>query len=65
MSGTESAAGGRVEELLRFIEARYVDNADSDRLHDVAIHAVLDELDPHSSYIPADELLALTESMER
>lgn len=64
MSGSESATGGRVEELLRFIEARYVDDADSENLHEVAIRAVLDELDPHSSYIPADELLALTESME-
>ena len=58
MSGTESTAGGRVEELLRFIEARYVDNAESDKLHEVAIRAVLDDLDPHSSYIPADELRA-------
>ncbi|WP_020569266.1 S41 family peptidase [Neolewinella persica] len=64
MSGTESTSGGRVEELLRFIEARYVDDADSENLHEVAIRAVLNELDPHSSYIPADELLALTESME-
>ena len=63
-SGTESSGGGRVEELLRFIEARYVDEADSERLHEAAIEAVLSELDPHSSYIPADELMALTESME-
>lgn len=63
-SGTDSSGGGRVEELLRFIEARYVDEADSEKLHEVAIEAVLAELDPHSSYIPADELRALTESME-
>ncbi|TXF91635.1 S41 family peptidase [Neolewinella aurantiaca] len=63
-TGTDSSGGGRVEELLRFIEARYVDDADTDNLHEVAIEAVLSELDPHSSYIPADELLALTESME-
>lgn len=64
MSGSEAAGGGRVEELLRFIEARYVDTVDPDELHEVAIRAVLNELDPHSSYIPADELAALNESME-
>lgn len=64
MRGSEAPGGGRVEELLRFIEARYVDEADPDRLHEVAIQAVLSELDPHSSYIPADELAALNESME-
>ncbi len=64
MTGAESGGTGRVEELLRFIDARYVDDADSERLHEAAIHAVLDELDPHSSYIPADELAALNESME-
>jgi carboxyl-terminal processing protease len=67
VNGTESPGSGgtgRVEELLRFIEARYVDESDADRLHEVAIEAVLAELDPHSSYIPADEVRALTESME-
>ncbi len=63
-SGTDASGGGRVEELLRFIEARYVDEADSDKLHEAAIEAVLAELDPHSSYIPADELMAINESME-
>lgn len=64
MTGTESGSTGRVEELLRYIDARYVDEADADKLHETAIRAVLDELDPHSSYIPADELAALNESME-
>jgi len=65
MSGGENGGGGgRVEELLRFIEARYVDEAEQDQLYETAINAVLGELDPHSSYIPADELRALNESME-
>ncbi len=60
----ESGGTGRVEELLRFIDARYVDEADSEKLHEAAIRAVLDELDPHSVYIPADELREINESME-
>lgn len=56
--------GGRVEELLRYIDAKYVDDASASELHEAAINAVLERLDPHSSYIPADELQALNESME-
>ena len=55
---------GQVEELLRYIEARYVDEADTKELGQVAIRSILDELDPHSSYIAAEDLKALTESME-
>ncbi|SEP66366.1 S41 family peptidase [Neolewinella agarilytica] len=63
--GNEGVSGnGRVEELLRYIEARYVDAPDTDELYEAAISAVIDELDPHSSYIPAEQLQALNESME-
>ena len=63
-SGDNTGGSGRVNELLRFVEARYVDPVDTDQLTESAINAILTELDPHSSYIPADELRALTESME-
>ncbi|NJB85443.1 carboxyl-terminal processing protease [Lewinella marina] len=64
-SGSNSGlAGGRVEQLMGYIEARYVDEPDQERLYEAAINAVLEELDPHSSYIPKDEMQALTESME-
>lgn len=63
VSGGNSGAG-RIEEVLRYIEARYVDDAPLDELHETAIRAVLDELDPHSSFIAADDLRELTESME-
>lgn len=59
-----SSGTGRVEEVMRYIEARYVDNAELDELNDAAIRAVLDKLDPHSSFIAAKDLKALTESME-
>ncbi len=59
-----AARTGQVEELLRYIEARYVDEADTKKLNEVAIRSVLDELDPHSSYIPVEDLKALKESMD-
>ena len=63
--GGESGSGsGRVEQLMGYIDARYVDEPNREELYEAAIHAVLDELDPHSSYIPKEEMQALTESME-
>lgn len=55
---------GRVEQLMGYIEARYVDEPAVEDLYEAAITAVLDQLDPHSSYIPADELKALNDNME-
>lgn len=49
---------------MGYIEARYVSEPRTEELYHTAIEAVLSELDPHSSYIPADELQELTESME-
>ncbi|MFK7807203.1 MAG: S41 family peptidase, partial [Saprospiraceae bacterium] len=55
---------GRVEELIRFIEARYVDDVDRDELIEKAIAKVLGELDPHSNYISADQLKEVNEQLE-
>ena len=62
--GDNAVGGGRVEQLMGYIDARYVDEPDRDELYEAAINAVLEELDPHSSFIPKEELQALTESME-
>ena len=61
---SSGSRGGRVEEILRYVDAKYVDEADTDRLHEAAITAVMKDLDPHSSYIPARELQTLNESMQ-
>jgi carboxyl-terminal processing protease len=54
---------GKIEELLRYIEAKYVDKVDRDKLVDEAIHKLMDQLDPHSSYIPASELQEVNEQL--
>lgn len=43
--------GDKFKELLRLIDTYYTDSVDKDKLVDAAIAKVLDELDPHSSYI--------------
>jgi carboxyl-terminal processing protease len=55
---------GTIEELLRLIETRYVDETDSEELIESAINSVLKELDPHSSYIPASELQGINEELD-
>ena len=55
---------GKLEELVRYIEAKYVDEIDRDALVDEAIENILAQLDPHSGYIPADRLKEINEQLE-
>jgi carboxyl-terminal processing protease len=61
--GKYPAKSGKVEEILRFIDARYLEEEPSDKLEDSAIEAVLKELDPHSSYISLDNIERVNESL--
>lgn len=46
---------GRVEELIRFIDSKYVDKISHDTLIDEAVNAIFAKLDPHSVYMsPSD-----------
>jgi carboxyl-terminal processing protease len=60
-----NAAGpiGRVEEVVRFIESKYVDSLDSDQILEAAIADIMDDLDPHSIYLSARQLKSLDEQM--
>lgn len=55
---------GQVEELIRFIDAKYVDRVDRDLLVEKAINSLLSELDPHSSYISKDRLQEVNEQLD-
>lgn len=55
---------GRVEEIIRYVEAKYVDDTDGDELVKKAIQSLIKELDPHSNYIPADELREINQQLE-
>lgn len=55
---------GRIEEILRFIETNYVDSLDQNDIAVDAIRHILRQLDPHSSYITAEELADHNEKME-
>ena len=55
---------GRMEEILRYVDAKYVDDVNNSVLVDKAINNLLEELDPHSVYIPANEMPSVTEDLE-
>lgn len=54
----------RVEELLEYIDAKYVDEVDTDDLMDKAIKSILEELDPHSNYISPEYLQDVNDELE-
>lgn len=55
---------GKIEELIRYIEAKYVDDVDRDVLIQEAIDEILGKLDPHSTYFTVEELREATEQLE-
>ncbi len=54
----------KLSRALGYISAYYVDSVDSEQLVEDAIINMLKELDPHSVYIPADEVKEMNEPLE-
>ncbi len=54
----------KISRILNYIEANYVDSVDRDKLVESVIPVMLHELDPHSVYIPAQELTAANEQLQ-
>ena len=52
-----------VQEIIDLIQTRYVDEVETNRLMDTAIQAMLAKLDPHSVFIPAEELQGVNEDL--
>ena len=46
----------KFKEILTYVQRDYVDEVDTDELVETAINKMLEKLDPHSVYIPAEEL---------
>jgi carboxyl-terminal processing protease len=53
-----------MDEVLNYIEAQYVDTVNEAHLEDQAIMEMLNGLDPHSSYIPLEELKEVEENLQ-
>lgn len=53
-----------LQEIINLINAKYVDTVGIDTLGSKAINDILSELDPHSIYIPADNLKSINEDLD-
>jgi len=52
-----------LQQVMDLIENKYVDSVNIDNLGDTAIQAILSKLDPHSVYIPAEQLQSVNDDL--
>ena len=55
----------KLTQVYRYLDGLYVDEVDMQPLVESAISGMLEELDPHSAYIGADEMKGVQESSFR
>lgn len=53
----------KMQDIISIIDQRYVDSVNGNKLFESAISDMLHKLDPHSNYIPAEELALATEQI--
>ena len=63
-NGLGSGRYTKIDEILKYIDEQYVDTVDDKKLVESTITSMLQSLDPHSSYISADELAANNEPLQ-
>ena len=50
-----------LQQIISYVNHFYFDTVDMDKIMDGAFHGLMEELDPHSTYIPAKEQENITE----
>ncbi|NDW10116.1 PDZ domain-containing protein [Dysgonomonas sp. 520] len=60
----ETQAIRKMKTTMHRISTEYVDKVDEDKLAEDAVKALLEKLDPHSTYISADEVKEMNEPLE-
>ncbi len=54
----------KLNRLIDYIDYEYVDDVDTDSIVDVTVNQILEKLDPHSVYIPKEEMGRVSENMK-
>lgn len=62
--GGTSEEAGKIEQTLSLIDRYYVDQIDTDTLVENLMHEMMWQLDPHSTYIPAEDMREINEPLE-
>jgi len=58
------SADNKINSILDYIQQEYVDTVNRKSLVDHSIEKLLEQLDPHSAYIPAEDLQSANEPLE-
>ena len=61
---TTNSKKDKLNRLIDYIDYEYVDDINTDSIVDVTVNGILDNLDPHSTYIPKGDLERVTENMK-
>lgn len=54
----------KLNRLIDYIDYDYVDDVNTDSIVDVTVNGILENLDPHSVYIPKEDMERVTENMK-
>lgn len=54
----------KIQDIIHILDRRYVDSIDAEAIFEKAISDMLHNLDPHSNYIPARDMKAMTEEIQ-
>jgi len=54
----------KLNRLIDYIDYEYVDDVNTDSIVDVTVNGILENLDPHSVYIPKSEMQRVSENMK-
>ena len=60
---TSNSKKDKLNRLIDYIEYDYVDDINTDSIVDVTVNGILENLDPHSVYIPRDDMQRVAEEM--
>ncbi len=61
---TTNSKKDKLNRLIDYIDYEYVDEIDTDSIVDVTVNNILEKLDPHSVYIPKQEMDKVSENMK-
>ena len=61
---TKNSKKDKLNRLIDYIDYEYVDNVNTDSIVDVTVNGILENLDPHSTYIPKSDLERVTNNMK-
>ncbi len=61
---TTNSKKDKLNRLIDYIDYEYVDDINTDSIVDVTVNSILEKLDPHSVYIPEEDMARVSESMK-